>query len=268
MAKNYNSYRSQYSRRTERSYQRNTVSPGYKPRSIKKFEDRTRKRLVFSIIFTIALMGFLVVWGIPWIIGGLSVINKHQSTPNQISEDAAIAPPVLDIPFDATNSSTIRITGYSAPNTKVEIYLDDDLKTTVSTNDDGSFATDDIMLSLGINRIYGKTVSTDTANNPKKSLSSKTIHLVYSNEKPTLDITSPSDNQQIIGGDKKVLVSGKTDTTNSLSVNGSTVIVNGDGNFSTYVSIGDGDTVITIIATNAVGSITKVERKVTYTSQP
>lgn len=207
----------------------------------------------------------MATWGLPALIGGLSFFNKFKPSTkvNSVSEETVIAPPVLNIPFDATNSATIKISGYSTPKYKVEIYIDNELKNETTAGENGSFQSDAIPLSLGTNNIYGLTVNEDG----KKSLPSKTIKLLYSSEKPKLELSEPADGQQIQGGDKKVSVSGKTDATSSLAINGNTVIINGDGNFSKTVDINEGDNVITVVATNLVGNTSQVERRVTYLPQ-
>lgn len=236
----------------------------YKPRSIRKLEKKARNRFILSVIIIIIFFYALVSWGLPLIIGGLSEISKtaRPAIVQKITEDPAIAPPVLNIPFEATSSPELIITGYSSPNTRVEIYLDDEIKTTTSVKEDGSFITDPITLLLGTNNIYGKAIS-----DSKKSLPSKTIKLNFSNEKPTLDLSEPQDGTQVKGGDKKIHVSGKTDPSNSVTVNGATLIVNNQGNFSTDISLNDGDNTITIITQNQVGNTSKLERKITYVPQ-
>src|SRR3989344_7780530 len=237
----------------------------YTPRSVRRLKRQGSKKIILTIILGILVIYFMLSWGLPTLIGGLSFLNRFKDDPQKPNSsaiaDLAIAPPVLNIPFEATSSSTLQISGYAMPDAEVEIYLDDELRTTVKTESNGKFQTDSLDLALGTNNISGKTVLDN-----KKSLPSKNIRLIYSNEKPKLELAEPTDNTQIKGGDKKIRVSGKTDPENSITVNGTTVIVNGDGNFSTTVNINDGDNVITVISTNQVGNPTKIERKVNYTS--
>lgn len=243
----------------------------YKPRSVKKLEQKVRNRILGAILI-IFLVGYVFInWGLPAFIGSLSIFNKtkHSTTGNNLIEDPAIAPPVLNIPFESTNSAQLKISGYSTPKSKVEIYLDDELKTTVTTDEFGSFTSEFLTLSEGTNNIYGRSINEDQVSNAsdKKSLPSKTIKLLFSNEKPVLEISEPEDNKQIKGGDKKVHINGKTDAQNSVMVNGITVIVNNDGNFSTDVSINEGDNNISITAQNTVGNITKIDRKVNFSPE-
>lgn len=235
----------------------------YKPRSVKNKEKKAAVRLITYFVIAIVLVYLLLTWGLPALIGGLSYFHKAKTPSNNANaiEDTAITPPVLNIPYEATNTGTIKINGYSTPDAKVEIYLDDDLRTTVNTESDGSFQSDDIDLALGTNNISSRTV--DEKGN--KSLPSKNIKVIYSNEKPLLQISEPQDGQEIKGGDKKIKVSGSTDPDNSISINGSTIIINSEGKFSQDISINEGDNTITITATNKVGNSATTERRVKYT---
>ena len=233
----------------------------YTPRSVRHEKNKARNRIIFAIIAVIILGYLSLTWGLPALIGGLTYITHFNSkpAPKAVDEDIAIPPPVLNIPYEATNTATFAFTGYTSPDTKVEIYLDDDLKDTVSVKSDGSFTTSELPLALGTNNIYGKTLVGD-----KKSLASKNIKLYYDSEKPKLDVSSPSDNQEIKGGDKKVRVAGNTDPQNSVAINGSTVIVNGAGEFAGDLNINEGDNTITITATNRFGNSVSVEKKVKW----
>lgn len=235
----------------------------YKPRSLRRIEKQSKQQLIISILLGLFLIYALFTWGLPALIGALSIFNHSSKTTQQvqsIADNPAIAPPVLNIPYEATNTATIKINGYASPNNKVEIYLEDQLKDTVNTDDSGNFTSDDIGLSLGTNNITAKTV--DSAGN--KSLPSKDIQVQFSNDQPQLDVSAPTDGQQIHGGDKNVAVSGTTDPADSVNINGITAIVQSDGTFSKTIPINEGDNTITITATNQYGSTTQVQRKVTY----
>lgn len=214
------------------------------------------------IIVVIALYA-IISWVLPTFIGSLSFLNHLKPTPKavtQVAENPALAPPVLNIPYEATSTGIIAIRGYASPSTKVEIYVDDELKTTAPVQEDGSFTSDDISLSLGSNYIYGKTID----GNDNKSLASKTITISYSNEKPKLEISSPEDNQTVT--DNKITFSGTTDAGQNIiiTVNGTRAIVSSDGNFSKTVNLNDGDNNISVIAINSTGNSTTISRKVTY----
>lgn len=244
---------------------RRTYRSTIKPRSLRHSESKAKKRLLLNLGIIIVLIYVFFNWGLPFIIGSLSFLNKTK--PAVVSEDTkideAIAPPVLYIPFEATNSAAIAISGYAKPLVKVEIYIDEELKTQISTDSEGKFTTNPLSLNIGSNNIYALTIN----DSDKKSLPSKNIKVFYSNEKPTLEISEPADGAEIKGGDKKVKIAGKTDPNNSITVNGATAIVNSEGNFQTQININDGDNLITIVASTNFGTTNQTERRVKYIPQ-
>lgn len=237
----------------------------FKPRSIRKSESRAQRKLIFNLVLVVLLVFVFFNWGLPFIIGSLGFLNKNKPVAKieDVKVDEAIAPPVLFIPFESTNSATLPISGYSTPLTRVELYIDDELKNSIQTDSEGKFTAEAISLNLGTNNIYAITVN----DAEKKSLPSKTIKLYYSNEKPSLEITQPADGTEIKGGDKKVTVTGKADPETSVTVNRSTVIVNSEGNFQTTIGINDGDNTITIISQDSFGNTNQIQRIVKYTPQ-
>lgn len=222
-----------------------------------------------NFLLTLAICGFLIfilfAWFIPTFIGSLSFLNRYKDTPKvtkSVSESASLAPPVLNIPYEATNTASIKVKGYSTPETSIEIYLNDQLASTVKSDSDGSFVGNEIRLDLGSNSIYGKTVDS----NGNKSYGSKPIIISYSNEKPKLELSNPQDNQTIKGGDKKITVSGKTndDKEITITINGNQTIVSSDGSFSRVIDINEGDNNISVTATDKAGNTADITRKVTY----
>lgn len=236
----------------------------FKPRSIRRLERKTKRNTFWTLIISAVLVYALIAWVIPFFIGGLTFLDKFKPQTKPETIDQAITPPILNIPFESTNSATLNLTGFASSDSEVEIYVDDQLKDTVKTDSTGNFIAENIELNLGTNNITGKTVNSDG----KKSLPSKNIRLFYSDEKPKLEILEPADNTDLKGGDKKVRVSGKTDPENNVSVNGSSVIVRNDGTFSTEVNLNDGDNKIGITVSNGVGNQTQEERLVKFTPQP
>lgn len=234
-------------------------------RSAKRLARRSQRNFIITLILVGILIYATITWVLPYFIGGLGLI-KNITSPRKAnikqSEDVAIAPPVLNIPYEATSTAQINITGFTTPNLKVKLYIDDDPNQTINASLDGSFTFENITLNLGTNNIYGKTLNGD-----KESLPSKTIKLILDNEKPPLSINEPEDGKKIQDGDKKVKVSGKTDPDAKVFVNGAQVIVNRDGNFSTDQPLNDGDNTISVKAVDTASNFTEIQRSVYYTPQ-
>lgn len=237
----------------------------YQLRSNRRIANNAKKRFIYTIILSLILLYATFAWILPSVIGGVSSISgkfkKPVPTEKSVAEDATMAPPVLNIPYEATNSSNIDISGYSISGSKVEIYLNDSLEDTTDVDSDGSFTAANIPLNSGDNSIYGKTVD-----NNKHSLPSKTLTVTLNNSKPKLSISEPDDNKQIKGGDKKVTVSGKTSLDSKIYINDGQVITEKDGSFTTSQPLNDGDNTITIKAVNSASTTTVKTIKVTYTT--
>ena len=235
----------------------------FKPRSLKHNESRAKKRLIITIVGILIVSYVFFVWILPFVIGQLSFLNKKNTTVDveSLKIDEAIAPPVLYIPYEATNSASLEFSGYAAPLSKVELYIDGEIKNQTTTDSEGKFTTSPVALNLGTNNISAVTIN----DADKKSLPSKNIKLYYSNEKPKLEISEPADGAQL-SGDKKVKVAGKTDVNNSVTVNGSTVIIDSEGAFQTVVALNDGENTLTIRASNTFGNTEETSRKVNFVS--
>lgn len=238
----------------------------YRARSNRRVAKSAKRRFVFSILIIFFLLYATLQWILPSFVGGISFISsifqKPKTAEKPVAEDATLAPPVISIPFEATNSAQIDIWGYASSQSKVEIFLDDELKQTVDVSSDGSFVAKDIDLAIGTNNIYGKTLD-----NGRESLPSKTLKLIYDREKPPLEVYEPEDGK-IIEGDKKIKVSGKTNPGIKIFINDSQIIVNQDGKFSIDQPLSDGDNDISIKAVNIASNINQIVRKVTYKVSP
>lgn len=232
----------------------------YKPRSIRKFEHKTHRKVIGTVVISIILLYLTFTFAIPFLIGSLSIFQKQNTTQAAEKYDDTLAPPILNIPFDATNSASINIDGYAATDTQVELYINDTPIQKTFTDSSGSFQFGLVALQIGRNYIYGKTLSDD-----KSSLPSKGIKLDYSNEKPNLEIYEPTDNKTQSGGDKKVKIDGKTDETDTtVTINDKQVYVNSEGKFSDERDLNAGDNPIIVTAINKYGNITQIIRKVIF----
>lgn len=243
------------------------MSYKYRSRYVRNQAKKSRQRFLLSLIFICLILYGTLMWILPNFVGGLSLVSNFfrgdiKKEVANSDDNASLAPPVLTIPFEATNSSEVKIIGYAAPGSQVKIYLDDSLITETKTNSDGNFTSDKISLNLGSNNIYGKTVNDKN----EESLPSKQIKILFDNEKPSLEIYEPEDNKIITGGDKKVLVRGKTDQDVEIFINAQRIITNSEGNFQQTIDISEEENSLTIKSQDKAGNFTEVSRKVIYKS--
>lgn len=233
----------------------------YRYRAAKRAAKKSKYNFVATIIIIAFLLYATINWILPNLIQGLGFVRSLFSaqTPKKVTnQSSTLAPPVLNIPYEATNTAQITIKGYSTPKSKVSIYIDDNLQGETETLEDGTFELKDVSLNLGTNNIYGKTQDANL-----ESLSSKTIKVFYDSEKPILEILEPEDGKEI-QGERKIKIRGKTENAAKVFVNESRIITNSDGTFSTEYPLNDGENILTIKAVDEALNFTEIERKVIF----
>lgn len=234
----------------------------YQYRSARRLQNKSKRNFLINVIIIIALLYTTFFWILPSLINGLGFI-KNFTNPSQkiVTEDPiTLAPPVFNIPYEATNTAQIEIPGYATPNSKVELFLDDGEKGTIEVGDDGSFIFRDINLNFGTNNIYGKTVDEKGI----ESLPSKTLIIIFDNEKPPLDVSEPEDGKKV-QGERKIKFAGKTEIGAKVYINGNQIIVDKDGNFSSDQSLNDGDNNYTVRASDSALNFSELSRMINFT---
>jgi len=230
---------------------------------LRYYQDRKERRQIFLTLGGIvAVLLFLAIFGVRTLVAfSLLVDQLRGSTPkDQQQSQTIILPPQLDPLPTAVNSTEIQITGKAKGDVTILLYVNEEQLEKVKVKEDGSFTFSNVKLKEGTNTISAKAM--DEKNNTSDLSEILTVQVKKS--KPTLDITSPSDNAQISGENAVMTVTGKTDQDNSVTVNDRFVVVKSDGSFSYDLSLKEGEQTITIVAKDIAGNETKVERKVTY----
>lgn len=237
------------------------MSARYKLRSARRLSKKAKRRFIFTLVLSLLLIFATVTWVLPAFINGLSFVTnlvKPNSPTISKSIKTSLAPPVLNIPFEATNTGQINIKGYATPKSKVAIFVDEKQAGETDSLDDGSVELKNISLNLGSNLIFGKTKEGNM-----ESLPSKTIKVFYDSEKPTLEIYEPGDNTEV-QGDKKIKVSGKTEAQAKVFVNDIQAIINSDGTFSLDYPLNEGENILTIKAEDEAKNLTEIQRRVIF----
>ncbi len=230
----------------------------------RKLARTSRRNFIITIILVVLLLYAALTWVLPFFINGVGFVKGSISPSKKMaiesSKNSSLAPPVLSIQYEATNTAQINIRGYGTSNSKVVLFIDDDKKDVAEVESDGTFEFKNVLLVLGTNNIYGKSID----EKDQESKPSKTIKIIYDNEKPTLKINEPEDSKKIQGGDKKVKIAGNTEVGTQVFINDSQVIVDNAGNFSQESSLDEGDNNFRIKSVDKANNATEVSRKVTY----
>ncbi len=224
-------------------------------------ERKERKRLTLAVVGSIAILIFVGTFGVRILIGFSLFVDKLRGTtvPTQ-QTDVLILPPVLDPQPIATNSAAIVVTGHGEAGRTLILYLNDGEFKKTKVQEDGTFSVPSVPLSGGTNTISAK-LSDDKENT---SGLSNVLSVTYANKPPALEVSAPEDNATVSGDTNTVAVTGTTDENVTVTVNGRLVVIKSDNSFSYNYPLNDGDNILTIVATDAAGNQTKVERKVIY----
>ena len=217
--------------------------------------------MVVSIVGIIAIFIFLGIFGVRILIGFSLLVDKLRGTSQQQVTQQLILPPELDPLPIATNSATIAVSGKGLAGLTVIVYINDTDTEKATVDKDGSFKVASVKLIEGTNTISAK--QTDDKKNV--SALSEVFTVISKKSKPTLDVSYPTDNQQIRQDQNTVTVTGKTnDEANTITVNDRLAIVRSDGSFSYDLTVPDGDSTIKIVATDTAGNQITIERKINY----
>lgn len=188
----------------------------------------------------------------------ISNIFSNKSDQTEQIEDHFFGSLNIDSIPTATNSARLVIAG-SAPNFQtVEYYINEDKVKTSLVADKPSFSDEIGTLKKGINNVYLKAITEDKKNEKK----SQVYNVVYTDEKPKLEISDPQDN--IKTSKAEITVVGMTDKDITIKANQQPVIVDTAGKFQTTIRLKEGENKIEVTATDDAGNIETKTITMTY----
>jgi len=224
-------------------------------------ERRERRRLTYSLIGSVLIITFLIIFGEKLLVSFSLFVDRIRGTsPQPQVEETFIIAPNLDPVPEATNSGVMPVTGSGAPGSTVILYLNGTEYKKTTAEEDGTFAFPTVRLAEGDNTITAKTAG----DNDAMSDTSNELRISLKREGPLLEVTSPEPSSTISGADNTVNAMGQTEEDVSVTVNGRFVLVKPDGTFSMKMTLSEGDNLLTFVATDEAGNQTTVERHVTY----
>lgn len=225
-------------------------------------EKRTKKILVLTFIGITILLALTVTLGVPLIIGVSVFISNlaNRASVVENSDKTAPFPPVLSSLPSATNSATLKLSGYGEPGANVYIYLNGTQVKKILLASDGTFSYNEKILKDGINTLYAK--AQDAVGNISEPSEKQVI--LFTNKPPKLEISNPQENQNFTKSQQETTIKGITDPGVDLRINDRFVSVNDDGTFAFTLRLHDGENTLSLVARDQASNETKLERKVTY----
>lgn len=201
-------------------------------------------------ILLLVLLVFMATVGLRLLINTAlflsDAVNKNRKDDRTATGQLLEAPTIETLPV-ATNSAEVSLSGTIPKPGSVTFYVnDDDQKKLLLTEE--TYETT-VHLFPGDNTIYIELEDSETG----KKYSSEKQTISFVSEKPNLEITSPSDGTKTTKDSVDIV--GKTDSGNSIRINGRPEVVSNDGSFSIPYLLKDGENTITIDVTNSAGSV-------------
>lgn len=215
-----------------------------------------------AVVGILGIFTLLLLFGVKALIGFSLLVEKLRGTSTPVPQQAQtiILPPTLDPPVAATNSATIPVTGKGQKGLTVILYVNNKEFNKVSVKDDGTFHVVSVPLTGGANTISAKL--TDAKGNVSDL--SNIVSVDYGNTPPKLVISDPADNSTVNGDTNTVTVNGITDDNVTVTINDRVVVIKTDNSFTYRYPLNEGDNILNIVATDASGNQTTVQRKITY----
>ena len=220
----------------------------------------TKKTIFLSILGIVILLFLLFRFGIGLIINFSLFLSGSKDQQGLTGQNTLnyIAPPTLNPLPNATNSAYLIISGKSAKDITIELFINDENIDKVQTDKNGNFSFSQ-NLKNGDNQIKTRALYKD-----KKSDFSNTFNIILKNSNPTLDINSPTEGQSFKKDQNSVNVTGKTDQGVSVTINGFWAVMEDSNNFSYILSLQNGDNDIKIVAIDQAGNKTEKSIRVNY----
>jgi len=227
----------------------------------KSLENNSKKALILSILGIIAIVALIAVFGVPFLEKFAALTSREDREVKTAAEETVLLlPPDFDQTFEATNSAEISLSGTAEEGDAIKLYQNGKLIDEVIVNSDKTFTFSNIELKEGENIFKAKTLK-----EKKESRFSDPLSIQYRKEAPKLSVDYPSEGQSIGNKDgDRLQVEGTTDPDVTVTVNGFQAVVDDEGKFKYVLLIKGGENSIKVIASDAAGNKTELERKFTY----
>ncbi len=210
----------------------------------RKKEEQVTKKTVWLGFLTISIFILIIVFGLPLLIR-FSILLGNSKSKKDTTNDNVLPPlaPRLVIPFEATNSSKIKINGFAETGSVVELLKNEESIGKIDVTQEGDFVFNDIDLSEGNNNFSAVAIKDKNGS----SEVSKEIVVIFDNKSPELIMSNPKEETITVDlADFDII--GKSEKGVSVLVNGRVATVDDDGNFKMKVQLNAGKNDIEIVA--------------------
>jgi len=225
----------------------------------RKNNDQITKKTVFFGFLTIVIVAALLIFGLPFLIKFSVFLGESKKTTVNSSKVLPPLAPRLVIPFEATNSGKISVSGFAESKVTVELFKNEVSIGKTEVTENGDFNFKDISLDEGDNN-FSAIASTEKNGSSDGSAST---NIIFDKTPPSLTLTNPSESSLNVDYTDIDLI-GMTDKGSSVLINGRMAMVDNNGNFKLKWQLNTGKNDLEVIARDTAGNETKKNISITY----
>jgi hypothetical protein len=225
-------------------------------------EKKNIKRAILFGGLTVGIIIAFIFFGLPLVarLAGFLTDLKKSGSPIEISDTTPPAPPILERFAEYTKDQQLKISGKTEPGAIVTLFLNTNDEEIIA-NKNGEFNYT-FKLRKGENTISVR--AKDSAGN--ESQESKIYEVIFDNESPDLEITSPEEGKEYYGSkERQITIEGLTEDGVSLTINDRIVAVEEDGTFTFLTTLNEGKNNFNIKSTDKAGNQTEMDFAVSFT---
>lgn len=214
-------------------------------------ERQSIRKAVFFTFLTVASILAFIFLGLPVLakFAGFLTDLRKTGLPIERNDTTPPAPPRLESLPEYTNEFSVEIKGTTEAGATLILFLNGDEEEVVADKD-GEFNFT-FKLDKGDNTLSVK--ARDSSGN--ESQETDTYKIVFDNEPPELETTSPEDGKEFFGSkERQVSINGRTEEGASITVNDRIVAVDVNGNFTFVTTLSEGENNFAIKAEDRAGN--------------
>lgn len=188
-----------------------------------------------------------------------AVLNPQQAW--QPADEIPPQPPIFSqAPPQATNQTSIELTGFGEPGSLVILLMNKARVAEITVDEQGDFS-HSLSLQEGVYTV--QAFSVDAAGN--ESRLSREFVMRVDTTVPTLNIEQPVDGQSIeLLRNQQTTIIGTTEPEAVVTINGRRTRADNEGTFSTTYQLQEGDNTLTITAEDLAGNSTETTVEVSF----
>lgn len=212
---------------------------------------------IVKITFLLVILYVSLFYIAPFVAG---IITHFLSSKSQVVVKATVNKPIVTNYSEMTGKDKINIEGVSSANVTVELFLNDNLYAKLSSDNEGKFKFEDVLILKGKNRYYLIAKNKEGVESEK----SKDYEFDYDDKEPEIKNINISNGMEIKNLNKNISILGETNEFCDIEINGKKVFKKDGNKFEYLLGVSEGEVKIEIKLTDKAKNEKKYNYSVTY----